>query len=83
MKIEEVLKLSEKAPNFRGEIGRIQAEALMKQAGFEADTLYQELEMTSRYVDTHQDVTYSNSRVNLHSHNFYEFLFCHSAADVE
>ncbi len=45
--------------------------------------LYQELEMSSRYVDTHQDVTYANSQVSLHSHNFYEFLFCHAAGGVE
>ena len=45
--------------------------------------VYQELEMTSRYVDTHQDVSLGNSRVSLHSHDFYEFLYCHSASDVE
>ena len=44
---------------------------------------YQELEMRSRYVDTHQEVTLSNDQVNLHSHNFYEFLFCHNAAGTE
>lgn len=44
---------------------------------------YQELEMRTKYVDTHQDITYTNFQVNLHSHNFYEFLFCHTAADAE
>lgn len=44
---------------------------------------YQEIEMTSRYVDTHETVTYSNAQVNLHSHSFYEILFCHSTGGVE
>lgn len=83
MKIEEVLKLSEKVAKPGNEISQTRAEMLMKEAGIEPSALYQELEMTSRYVDTHQDVTWSNSRVNLHSHNFYEILFCHSAPDVE
>ena len=74
MKIEEVLKSSEKTLNPTGAYSRGQAEP---------ENVYQEIEMTSRYVDTHQDVTWSNSLVNLHSHNFYELLFCHSAADVE
>ena len=72
MKIEDVRKLSINTLDSRE-----------KNTVAEPADLYQELEMTSRYVDTHQDVTYSNSRVNLHSHNFYEFLFCHSASDVE
>lgn len=83
MKIEEVMKLSEKSQNPRGEFSRAHAEKLMKSTGIDPGSIYQELEMTSRYVDTHQDVTYSNSHVNLHSHNFYEILFCHSAFNVE
>ena len=83
MKIEEVLQLSEKVNGSSPEYSQGQLHRQMKSAGIEPGTLYQELEMTSRYVDTHQDVTWSNSRVNLHSHNFYELLFCHSASDVE
>ena len=83
MKIEEVLQLSEKVSDSGGGTPPTQEEKQLKSAGMEPDTAYQELEMTSRYVDTHQAVTWSNSRVNLHSHNFYEILFCHSAADVE
>ena len=45
--------------------------------------IYQEVEMTSRYVDTHQAVSFSSSSVMLHSHNFYEFLYCHSTGGVE
>lgn len=41
------------------------------------------LEMTSRYVDTMQEVTTVHLAVSLHSHDFYEVLFCRNAADVE
>ena len=83
MKIEEIQKLSKNLPDPAREWTGEERELYLKNMGFEAGTFYQELEMSSRYVDTHQDVTYANSRVNLHSHNFYEILFCHSAPDVE
>ena len=83
MKIEEIQKLSKNLPDPAREWTGEERERYLKNMGFEAGTFYQELEMSSRYVDTHQDVTYANSRVNLHSHNFYEILFCHSAPDVE
>ena len=83
MKIEEVLKMSGKMPFSGAEMIPGRMEQYLRQAGMEPGDFYQELEMSSRYVDTHQDVTYSNSRVNLHSHNFYEILFCHNAAETE
>ena len=32
--------------------------------------------MDSRYVDAHQDVSFDKEQVNLHSHEFYELLYC-------
>ena len=55
----------------------------LKAMGFEPGRFYQELEMTSRYVDTHQDFSMTNSQVSLHSHNFYEILCCQNTCDVE
>ena len=51
--------------------------------GLEPGKFYQELEMESRYVDTHRDVSYSNANVNLHSHSFYELLLCTNSSDAE
>ena len=51
--------------------------------GLEAGSFYQELEMESRFVDTHRDVTRSNANVNLHSHSFYELLYCTNSCDAE
>lgn len=83
MKIEEVLELSEKTSIDWKKTAGMKGERSSSLNGADLGDVYQELEMTSRYVDTHQDVTWSNSRVNLHSHNFYELLYCQSASDVE
>lgn len=37
---------------------------------------YQELEMDSKYVDAHQDVSFDKEEVSIHSHEFYELLYC-------
>ena len=39
---------------------------------------YQELEMDSPYLDVHEDTSYTKDYVTLHSHEFYELLFCRS-----
>ena len=38
--------------------------------------LYQKLQMYSPMVNTHRDITFSTETVQLHSHQFYEILFC-------
>ena len=40
--------------------------------------LYQELEMDSPYVNTHRDISYSPEKLQLHSHSFYEIIYCES-----
>lgn len=39
---------------------------------------YQELEMDSPYVNTHRDISYTPEKLQLHSHSFYELLYCES-----
>ena len=56
---------------------------LLRQMGLDPDNLYQELEMTSAYADTHRDTSYSNATVSLHSHNYIEILCCRTSSDVE
>lgn len=43
--------------------------------GLDPDNLYQELEMDSRFVNTHEDVSTNRDEVQLHSHIFYEMLY--------
>lgn len=39
---------------------------------------YQKLQMVSPMVNTHRDISFSNETVQLHSHSFYEVLYCES-----
>lgn len=55
----------------------------LRAIGIDPTNLYQELEMSSRYVNTHRDTSYSNSHVSLHSHNYYEILYCRTTSGVE
>ena len=40
------------------------------------DNLYQEMEMESPLVDTHQDISFTSDHVVQHSHLFYEIIYC-------
>ena len=48
----------------------------LRSEGIDLQNVYQELEMSEPFVETHRDVSYSNAQLNLHSHTFYELLFC-------
>lgn len=56
---------------------------ILRSLELDSGNFYQELEMSSRYVNTHQDVSFSNTTVQLHSHAFYELLCCQSNCGVE
>ena len=51
--------------------------------GLDPNRLYQELEMTSPYVDTHRDTSASNAHMSLHSHTFYELIYCCNSGGAE
>lgn len=55
----------------------------LRSLGYEPGDFYQELEMESKYVDTHRDASFSNLNVSLHSHAFYEVLYCHNTCGAE
>lgn len=82
MRIDDVRKLA--AFDFQHtpeDQQRIQA--LLRSMGIDPKNLYQELEMSARFVNTHRDTSYSNAMLSLHSHTFYELLCCRSNAQVE
>ena len=60
-----------------------QRSRILEQMGLDADNIYQELEMSNPFVDTHMDVSFSGTPVNLHSHDFYELLYCTNTCGVE
>ena len=56
---------------------------IILQLGLDPDSLYQELEMSARFVQVHRDTSYSNSILQLHSHTFYEILCCTNTCGAE
>jgi len=55
----------------------------LRQLGMDPENMYQELEMSDRYVQIHQDTSWSNAHVQLHSHVFYEVLCCRSSCGAQ
>lgn len=53
----------------------IQEYQKLKDQGFDISNMYQELEMRSRFVDTHMDISFGDFPVNLHSHSYYEVMY--------
>lgn len=51
-------------------------EARQQLRNYGIDNFYQEMEMDSPLVDTHQDTSYTSDNVTQHSHLFYEIICC-------
>ena len=83
MKLSELRKMSQAFPSANTNISARQMQELMHQLGLESGFFYQELEMDSPYVDTHQDISFSNSHLQFHSHTFNEMLCCRNTCDAE
>ena len=56
---------------------------VLREEGMDLQNFYQELEMSDPMVETHRDVSFSNAHLNLHSHTFYELLFCTNDCGAE
>jgi len=83
VKLSEIRKLSQSFPQPVESLSEKQMLKALKQMNVDPENLYQELEMDSPYVDTHQDISHSNSNVQFHSHAFYELLCCHNTCGAE
>ena len=57
--------------------------AELKRLGIELSSVYQELEMSGHFVETHMDISYGTTPVQLHSHSFYELMYCCSNSGVQ
>lgn len=55
----------------------------LRSEGVDFQNFYQELEMSYPMAETHRDESYTNATMTLHSHDFYEMLFCRSSDRVE
>ena len=52
---------------------------LLAAYGIDPAGIYQELEMDSAFVDTHGDTSTTLDFIRLHSHTFFEILYCRSS----
>lgn len=83
MKLSEIQKLMQRMAFPADEPRPQNQQEILQKLGLEPGSFYQELEMESRYVDTHRDISWSNATVSLHSHSFYEILFCRNTCGAE
>ena len=83
VKLSEIKKLTRDLPFPVSAADQNKRNAYLAELGFDAANLYQELEMESRFVDTHRDVSFNNTNVQLHSHSFYELLYCRNTCGAE
>lgn len=83
MKISDIQKIVQNHPNLQTDYPEQVVQDYFQKMGLDPNDFYQELEMESRFVDTHRDVSLSKSNVQLHSHRFFEILYCRSTAGVE
>jgi mannose-6-phosphate isomerase-like protein (cupin superfamily) len=83
VKLSDIKKLTRHLPTGESRTETIRRNAILRSMGYEPGALYQELEMDSRFVDTYRDAITKPSPVNLHSHRFYEILYCRSSGNVE
>ena len=83
MKLSELRQLMHALPPSTDPNDPALRELLLQQAGFDPRSFYQELEMDSPYINTHRDVSSGSNFVSLHSHSFYEILYCCSSCNTE
>lgn len=82
MKLDDMRRFAEVLQPFSPE-SQQKVHAYLTSIGIDPSNLYQELEMSSPFVNTHRDVTYTPHPVSLHSHSYIEILFCQNVAGVE
>ena len=83
MKLSEVRRITEEMTRIAPAERENALQKLLCSLGVDPENLYQELEMESKLVDTHQDTSFSNNHVSLHSHTFFEILCCRNTCGAE
>jgi len=83
VKLSELKKISQFLPDTKTSVSPKHAQEHIQSLGLDLSSFYQELEMDSPYVDTHQDISYTNSNLQFHSHTFYEVLCCRNTCSAE
>jgi len=56
--------------------GNARIRELLLANGVDPSSLYQTLEMSSRFVDAHMDISFPGDRIAPHDHGFHEVVYC-------
>ena len=83
MKISVLKELGTRFKSPRTEEEYAEIIKYLAEHGIVVGNLYQELEMSSRFVNFHRDVTFARQNISIHSHSFYEVMIVRSSDRVE
>jgi len=83
MKLEDLKRLAQRFPYPPTQSAYARLQDYLVELGLDPDNLYQELEMSDPFAQVHQDSSYSNQMLSLHSHSFYEILCCRNTCGAE
>ena len=82
MKLDDMRKLAQLDIPRTAE-GQFKLHQHLLAMGIDPANIYQELEMSSPYVNTHRDISYDSAAVSLHSHSYAELIYCRETAGIE
>lgn len=83
MKLDELSRLSSGMKNAPAGQRRERLRLELEGRGFNWGDMYQELEMSHRYVDAYRHESMVGGHIPLHSHSFYELMYCRSSCGIE
>lgn len=83
MKLDELSRLSAAGVHDSPAQKRERLRLKLEGRGANWSDMYQELEMSHRYVDAYAHESMEGGHVPLHSHSFYELLYCRNSCGIE
>lgn len=76
MKKDQLYHLMRSIPQPDTPEGSARIRELLLANGVDPSSLYQTLEMSSRFVDAHMDISFPGDRIAPHDHGFHEVVYC-------
>lgn len=83
MKLDELGRLSSGMTNAPADQKWERLRLELEGRGFRWSDMYQELEMSHRYVDAYRHESVEGGHIPLHSHSFYELMYCRNSCGIE
>lgn len=83
MKLDDFNRLSASTAQDAPDQKRERLRRELEGRGFSWSDMYQELEMSHRYVDAYRHESMEGGHVPLHSHSFYELMYCRNSCGIE